>query len=160
MKRVDKSHLTAISRKTLPGPTMWLFGHGHIPSVNSNKRVLDYGCGKAHDINNGVFVADGYDPYYRPEQPTGKYDVIICNYVLCVIPTAAERKVVLAQIQSLLKKHGVAFVSVRNDKPDQGHGWSSRGTYQADVRLNLPVLRKTREFRMYQLTKQDRLDEI
>ncbi len=153
----DKSHLTAISRKSLPNPTKWLILDNRIPFAP--KRVLDYGCGKSHDLNNTFFHADGYDPYYRPERPTGQYDMVMCNYVLCVIPTAAERKLVLAQIQNLLKKHGVAYISVRNDKPHQGHGWTSRGTYQADVRLNLPVIHKCRDFRMYQLTKQDRLDE-
>jgi SAM-dependent methyltransferase len=156
MSPQNKSHLTAIHRTKLPGPTQWLFLKGLIPF--SPKRVLDYGCGKAHIVNNSFFHADGYDPFYLPITLSESfYDVIICNYVLCVLPTEAERLEVLRKIQSLLKVNGVAYVSVRNDKPKNGHGWTSRGTYQADVKLNLNVLREIRQFRMYQLTKRDKI---
>lgn len=154
----NKSHLTAIARNKLPGPTQWLIGRGIIQVyLACPKKILDYGCGKSHLVNNAYFPADGYDPHFRPVAPIRKYDIIICNYVLCVLPTEAERKEVLRCIQRSLKTDGVAYISVRSAVPKQGYGWSSRGTYQAEVYLNLELLHSSRDFRMYRLTKSDRI---
>jgi hypothetical protein len=153
----NKSHLTALTRKKLPGPTQWLINQGLIVARDGWHSNLDYGCGKSHEINNAFFQADGYDPHFRPERPKGKYMLIICNYVLCVLPTEEERRAVLKDIQSLLTDNGTAYVTVRNDAPKKGHGWTSRGTYQADVRLDLEQVRQCRQFRMYKLTKADRV---
>ena len=68
----NKSHLTAIKRTKLSVPIRGLDLKG--------KRVLDYGCGRGSDAD--LLGADKYDPYYFPERPTGKYDVILCTYVL------------------------------------------------------------------------------
>lgn len=150
----NKSHLTAIARKSLPGPTQWLLKKNLLIP-----RVLDYGCGKAHEINNQHFKADGFDPFYRPDGITGSqvYNTIICNYVLCVLPTDEERREVLRNIQALLLHDGVAYVSVRADTPKKGHGWSSRGTFQAEVNLNLPLIHECRAYRLYSLTNVDKV---
>jgi hypothetical protein len=156
-----KSHLTAIARKTLPVPTRWLLKN--IPFLTQSfptPDVLDYGCGKCHDINNDHFRCDGYDPYWRPKKPPlGKrYDLIICNYVLCTLP-ADERLQVLRDIQHYLYRDATAYISVRNDKPKQGWGVSSRGTYQGRVRnLPLPLLKENSVFRMFTLTKNTNLE--
>lgn len=153
----SNSHLTAISRKTLPKPTQWLLDHGRLvvcPSV----RVLDYGCGRCWKINPSTWC--NYDPFHCPTTYwnwTKCFDIIVCNYVLCVLPRA-ERTPVLKNIQRLLKKDGKAFISVRNDKPKQGWGKSSKGTYQGRVHtLKLPLLYECAGFRTYQLTKDTKL---
>jgi len=148
---INQSHLTAIGRSNkLPTPTRFLYEKGLlIPSV------LDYGCGRCHNINNKFFNTEGFDPFYRPFFGEKKlYKTIICNYVLCVLPKKKEHLEVLKTIQSLLKEEdGIAYVSVRNEKPPQGYGWTPRKTYQAKVRLDLPVMKTTREFIMYELRK-------
>jgi len=145
---MDKSHLTAISRKTLPLPTRWLLKQGVIQG-----RVLDFGCGKCHAINPKKW--DNYDPHFYPKYFTisDEWDTIICNYVLCVLPHS-ERPFILKQIQSLLTLDGMALISVRNDKPKQGWGMSKRGTYQGRVsKLPLRQIYKCPQFRTYILTK-------
>ena len=150
----DKSYLTAISRKTLPKPTQWLLDHGHM-TVCPSVKVLDYGCGRCFDINPKEW--DNYDPNFCEWTCRSLYDQIVCNYVLCVLPRT-ERMPVLQGIQRLLKKHGRAFISVRNDKPKQGWGKSSKGTYQGRVaKLGLPLLYECDGFRIYMLTKATKL---
>jgi SAM-dependent methyltransferase len=154
----NKSHLTAIGRKALPVPTRWLLDHNLLRG-----KVLDYGCGRCHKVNNNYFVCDGYDPYPFPQTDlitVGEtwYDTIICNYVLCVTP-AAERMPILKDIQNNLAKYGVAFISVRNDKPTMGWGFTKRGTYQGRAsRLRLPLVKECAAFRIYLLTKQTVLE--
>lgn len=148
----DKSHLTAITRRNLPGPTQWLIKKGLL-TWSRKTRILDYGCGKAHELNNGVMPMSGYDPYHRPRKPRGHFNIIICNYVLCVLPTAEKQMEVIRNIQDLLTPDGVAYISVRNDKPKTGHGFSRTGTFQAEVWLDIPVIRICRQFRTYKLGK-------
>ncbi len=148
-----KSYLTAIGRKALPAPTRWLIKTGKVWEHPGRLDVLDFGCGKCILVNPVTW--DNYDPHYKPwndayHKPA--YDIIICNYVLCTLPEA-EHMPVLKQIQSLLKSSGVAYITVRNDRPKQGWGLSSKGTYQGKVDLNLPLIHKTSQFKIYWLTK-------
>jgi SAM-dependent methyltransferase len=148
----DKSYLTAIARKTLPVPTRWLLEHGYVTACPSVK-VLDYGCVKCFEFNPTEW--HNYDPFHCPTTYWSwkrHYDIIICNYVLCVLPRA-ERVPVLKNIQCLLKKEGKAFIAVRNDRPKQGWGKSSKGTYQGRVHtLKLPLIHECSNFRTYLLT--------
>lgn len=144
------SHLTAISRKTLPVPTRWLRKQGVILG-----RVLDYGCGKCASVNPPSW--DNYDPHFYPNGMSGKYDTILCNYVLCTLPND-ERMEILHDIQNHLTADGIAYISVRNDRPKQGWGISSRGTYQGRVRkLPLLCIRETSQYRIFRLTKHTEL---
>lgn len=148
-----KSYLTAISRKTLPLPTRWLLSQSLV-----NGRVLDYGCGKCFKINPSTW--HNYDPYHCPTtywQWYNCYETIICNYVLCTLP-AEERKWVLLNIQNLLTNNGIAYLSVRNDKPKQGWGLSARKTYQGRAQeLKLNCIRTCSTYRIYRLTKKDKI---
>lgn len=121
----NKSHLTAIGRKKLPSPTQWLLKNKCLGDIEFEDVVLDYGCGKCHSVNNQHFVADGYDPHYFPNglSEGWSYNFIICNYVLCVIPTHQERMAVLQKIQLLLTKNGVAYISLNIAEPKSGWGY-------------------------------------
>ena len=144
------SHLTAIARKTLPVPTRWLMKQGLVRG-----RVLDYGCGKCAPINPSHWA--NFDPVHCPTVLVGEFDTIICNYVLCTLPND-ERQEVLEMIQHFLKSDGNAYVSVMNDRPKQGWGYSSRGTYQGRVRgLPLPLIRSVTQYRIFQLKKDTKL---
>lgn len=150
------SHLTAISRKAIPAPTRWLIANDKVPTQPGDLNVLDFGCGKCLSVNPVTW--DNYDPHYRPWSVWHKqwYDIIICNYVLCTLP-AKERLSVMQEIQKKLYKTGVAYVSVRTDKPRQGWGLRSKGTYQGKVELPLEIIYKNSQFCIYVLTKSTRL---
>ena len=104
--------------------------------------MLDYGCGKGFDAN--FYGMDKYDPFFAPKRSKqGKYDVITCTYVLCILPKIQRQKV-LKNISSLLRKNGVAYLSVRRDlKKPIG--------VQKIVRLNLPIIKETSKFCIYAL---------
>jgi hypothetical protein len=126
--------------------------HGLITSG----RVLDYGCGRCAIINPMDW--DSYDPYYNNILLSPGYNTIICNYVLCVLPTQDERLKVLKHIHWLLYSDGIAYISVRNDKPRSGWGLTKRGTYQGRVvGLPLPMIYKCQGFRIYKLTAKTKL---
>ena len=153
----NKSYLTAIARKQLPLPVKWLLSRGLI-----HGNVLDYGCGKCAKVNNQVLArfptvdsVTNYDPHYEPDDNfmgTKQFDTILCTYVICALEEPEELPV-LRSLQSLLRRKGTAYVSVRNDKPKWGHGYSSRGTCQRWVELNLPQLHIFRQARIYVLTR-------
>jgi hypothetical protein len=139
----NKAHLTAITRRALSLPTRYLQQAGLLVGL-----MLDYGCGRGFDCDE--LGCDGYDPHWRPARPAASYDTIFCNYVLNVIPEAADRQDVLWDIQRLLG-HGKAYITVRNDKFTDG--FTSKGTWQGHVTLDLPVVKTCGGFVMYLLDK-------
>lgn len=141
MLTTTNAHRTAISRKKLSGPMRFLSDTDMILG-----RSLDYGCGKGFDAD--TLGMDSYDPHYRDTQPSGLYDTITCNYVLNVIPNSDDRDFVLNHIRSLLTRNGVALISVRNDKSNL-NGWTSRGTWQGLIELDLELIKTTSKYKMY-----------
>lgn len=156
---IANSHRTAIARSALPVPTRWLLSQGMI-----HGHVLDYGCGKCAEVNArilntapGVGSVISYDPFYAPDalerSARERFDVVLCNYVLCTLPQTEEPKVLKA-IQKHLLPNGVAYISVRNDTPRGGYGESSKGTFQRRVILPyLYQLRECTQYRIYLLTR-------
>jgi len=120
-------------------------------------KVLDFGCGKGRDVadlkTQGIDVV-GYDPNFnnKPELLKERYDTIICNYVLNVLPLEDEA-VVIEQIKSALKDDGIAYVTVRRDLTEDSV--KRTGALQRRVILNLPVVRHTSSYKIFKLTKED-----
>mgnify|MGYP001557725919 CR=1 FL=1 len=111
----------------------------------STKRILDYGCGRGFDADHYNFLK--YDPNPRwgcTEMPEGKFDVIVCNYVLNVVPQKHHEEI-LQDIKSRLNENGVAYISVRADL--------ARDTpTQWDVELDLPlVVKVSGRYRIYKM---------
>ena len=112
---------------------------------------LDYGCGRGYDADNLGMVK--YDPHYFPNQDVlrARYTHVTCNYVLNVVdlPTQVE---ILQKINDLLLDNGVAYITVRRDvKKD---GFTSKGTYQRNVILDLPIVKEVRgQYCIYRLDK-------
>ena len=82
-EKINHPYLTAIKRTDLSVPTRYLLQHDLLKG-----RILDFGCGFGYDtdeLKNRDFDIIGYDYYYRPNYPEGKFDTIICNYVLNVL---------------------------------------------------------------------------
>jgi len=98
---------TAITRKAPSLPMRHLSGTGLLVG-----RTLDYGCGRGYDADH--FKMAKFDPHFAPERPKGKFDTIVCNYVLNVVSIPTERQI-LDDIKSLLVEGGIAYVSVRRD---------------------------------------------
>lgn len=131
-------HETAIARKTLSVPARRLRDADLVKG-----RVLDYGCGRGRDAK--ALRCDKYDPHYAPIRPRGKFDTILCSYVLNVLDTP-ERSKVLADIRKLLKKDGIAYITVRRDANHfQGLSW------QHLVELDLPTVWETSSYCVYKL---------
>ena len=121
--------------------------------------MLDYGCGRGGDSLNLTsvlgddFVCWKYDPHYQPKEfdPTRcSFDVITCHYVLNVVDVA-EGKKILKKIKALLADNGTAYITVRRNIKKEG--FTSKGTYQRNVKLKLPVVTENSSFCIYKLTK-------
>lgn len=115
-------------------------------------RTLDYGCGKCHELNNLFFQAEGYDPHYRAELPTGQYETILCNFVLNTIESNFDRAIIIQKILDLLSPTGTAYISVRNDIKKL-NGLTKRGTWQGYVIPPGKLIHSCPSYRLYQLTK-------
>lgn len=129
------THLTAKERNTISFPARVLLERNLLIGD-----TLDYGCGLGSDVTlskeMGVKIT-GYDPYYFPEKPTGKYDTIICFYVLNVL-MQEEQSDVIMEISALLKPNGKAYFAVRRDITYEGfrtHKIHQKPTYQCNVKL-------------------------
>ena len=94
----------------------------------------------------------GYDYYYRPEYPDGKFDTILCNYVLNVLEPYAQAEVMM-NVTNLLAPTGTAFFAVRRDLTEEGfrlHAIHRQYTYQCNVRLPFQSLERNSSYELYQ----------
>ncbi len=142
---MNKSHLTAIARKAPSTPARYLSNHGFVRG-----RVLDYGSGRGCDAR--TYGWDQYDPHFQPDPPTGDYDTILCTYVLNTIPDPPTREAIQRSIWHRLRVGGSAYITVRGDVPPQGR-YSKRGTYQQLIELPWKIIKKTKNYTIYQMTK-------
>ena len=109
---INHPYLTALQRTDISVPTRYLLQHGLLKG-----RILDFGCGFGYDtdeLKRQGYDIEGYDYYYRPEFPQGKFDTIICVYVLNVLEPYAQADVMM-MVSNLLKPNGVAYYAVRRD---------------------------------------------
>lgn len=147
---VNHSYLTAIKRTDLSVPTRYLLQHNLLKG-----RILDFGCGFGFDtdeLNRRGYDITGYDYYYRPDFPDGKFDTIICNYVLNVLEPYAQAEVMM-NITNLLTPQGTAFFAVRRDLKEEGfrlHAIHKQYTYQCNVRLPFQSLICNGSYELYQ----------
>jgi len=131
----SNSHLTAKERDRLSFPARIALERGWLKG-----RVLDFGCGFGSDVallqEKGIDIV-GYDPHYFPQLPEGRFDTILCFYVLNVL-LPEQQASVLMDVSMLLKSAGKAYYAVRRDLRSEGyrmHKLHQRPTYQCTVRL-------------------------
>lgn len=137
----DLSYKTAITRTKISAPTRLLFTQG---KFNKDFDVLDYGCGKGFDADTLGF--DKYDPHYFNTFPTKQYDIIVCNYVLNVVPKELELGII-REIKALLKPMGTAYITVRRDIKKEGI--TKTGTFQRNVHLPFVIHEENNNYCMY-----------
>ncbi|AKG24452.1 HIT family protein [Calothrix sp. 336/3] len=146
------SHLTAIERNSLSFPAQFLYNQNRL-----HGKILDFGCGFGNDVKmlrqKGLDVT-GYDPYYFNQYPQGKFDTIICFYVLNVLFPEEQSQVLMA-VSHLLKPGGKAYYAVRRDIKREGfrqHYVHQKPTYQCLVKLPFKSIHldEYREFYEYQ----------
>ena len=138
---MNLAHKTAISRKKPSVPASFLSGEGLLVG-----RVLDFGCGQGMDAN--AYGLEKYDPYYAPEMPIGRFETVVCNYVLNVAVKEKEQAI-LEEIKDKLVVGGIAYITVRRDIVTEGK--TKKGTFQRNVLLDLPKVKETSRFCIYKL---------
>lgn len=149
-EKINHPYLTAIKRTDLSVPTRYLLQHNLLKG-----RILDFGCGFGFDTDElkrqGLDIT-GYDYYYRPDFPEGKFDTIICQYVLNVLEPYAQAEVMM-NVTNLLSPKGTAFFAVRRDLTEEGfrlHAIHKQYTYQCNVRLPFTSLVCNKTYELYQ----------
>lgn len=150
LEKVNHPYLTAIRRTALSAPASYLLQHGMLKG-----RILDFGCGFGFDVDElkrqGYDII-GYDYYYRAEYPEGKFDTILCIYVLNVLEPYAQAEVMM-NVTNLLCPHGTAFFAVQRDLDEDGfrlHSIHRQYIYQCNVRLPFPSLECNASYELYQ----------
>lgn len=144
------SHFTVKQRKYPSYPTKYLHRMDLIKG-----RTLDFGCGLGVDVNylkKLNYNVIGYDPFYFKQYPEGKFDTIICNYVLNVL-LPEEQVMVLMEISELLKPEGKAYFAVRRDIKRNGFRYNPKykcRTYQCQVTLPYKSILRTEHCEIYE----------
>jgi DNA phosphorothioation-associated putative methyltransferase len=120
------AHRTAISRKKASKPLLMLLDTMSVVE----EPILDYGCGKGQDVielQDRGFKAFGYDPYYAPRMPRGKFKTVLMTYVVNVIQTPQERNEAIRDAWKRVRKGGRLIITARTPTELRAHaersGW-------------------------------------
>ncbi len=151
------SHLTVKERQEVSFPARQLFNRRLL-----HGRVLDFGSGLGADVDflqqKGLDIT-GYDPHYLPDPPRGRFDTILCTYVLNVLLPEEQAHVLMA-ISELLQPGGKAYFTVRRDLQREGfriHVKHNVPTYQCNVKLPYRSLLRTAHCEIYEYQHINRL---
>ncbi len=92
MKYIDDlSYLAAPKRRYLSLMMRNILNNNLLEKTETH---LDYGCGHGGDVKilrDRGYKSVGYDPYYFPQLPDNKFDVVSCGHVLNVLTSPQER---------------------------------------------------------------------
>lgn len=144
------NHLTAKERDKLSFPARYVLDNNLLSG-----QILDFGCGFGKDVellSAKGFNITGYDKHYFPQYPQGRFDTILCFYVLNVLEPE-EQAAVLMEVSQLLKPTGKAYFAVRRDLQYEGyriHKVHKKPTYQCTVRLPYRSLLRNESCEIYE----------
>ena len=127
-------HLTALQRNALSAPVQLLLRHQLLaPGVS----FFDYGCGRGGDIaglSAEGFAAQGWDPFYAPENARLAADVVNLGFVINVIEDPTERAEALHKAFKLARRVLIVAVMLYNHDtgglPFADGVLTSRNTFQ------------------------------
>lgn len=115
MKYVDElSYLAAPNRNYLSLMARTMINYNLISPKDTHS---DYGCGKGSDVKilrEKGYNSIGYDPYYFPEYPTEKADIVSCGYVLNVLSKKCDRLEVIRKSWELTKSKLIVAVQTNS----------------------------------------------
>lgn len=125
---------TAMKRKKISKPLRLLIEKN---LISKDMKILDYGCGYGFDVNYLIkfgYTVEKYDSFYFNDKEVlnKKYDLILLNYVLNVIPNIEERVNVIKQCFKLSNKVLISVIkgSLKNPKPYNDGFITNRNTFQ------------------------------
>ena len=128
-------HRTALSRYGFSAPVQSLARNGLLDGSHS---LFDYGCGRGDDLRglreNGI-EAQGWDPYFAPDEPVVAADIVNLGFVINVIEDFDERLEALTRAWSLARTLMVVSVMLSNQNDPRGERFrdgvmTRRGTFQ------------------------------
>lgn len=151
------SHLTVKERQQVSFPARQLFDRRLL-----HGRLLDFGSGLGADVDflrqKGLDIT-GYDPHYLPDPPQGRFDTVLCTYVLNVLLPEEQAHVLMA-VAELLRPGGKAYFTVRRDLQREGfriHAKHNVPTYQCNVKLPYRSLLRTEHCEIYEYQHYNRV---
>jgi SAM-dependent methyltransferase len=118
-------------------------------------RVLDYGCGFGFDAD--YFGWESYDPFYRPKEPDGEFDTVICTLVLNAL-SRNNRAKALEKIRRLLATNGIGYLGVARNVPVTGK-MGVHHSLQNYVVLSLPLVFEDEMLAIYAFRKADEVKD-
>jgi SAM-dependent methyltransferase len=151
--RIDRSKRalgTAVKRDKPSQAAEVLIALGYIKG-----RVLDYGCGFGFDADH--FGWESYDPFFRPKQPAGEFDTVVCTLVLNAL-SRNNRAKVIERIRELLAPEGVAYLAVARNIPVTGK-MGVHHSLQNYVVLTLPSAFADEQLEIYELRKESEFED-
>jgi len=145
----DYIRRTAIARKKPSKPAQILIKQKK--EILEGARILDFGCGKSIDAEyiskvSKCKLIEKYDPgfgYYAKEEWKEPFDVILCFYVLNVLPMNI-RQLIASAVNDIVCKGGFIIIAVREDRsaiqkswiPFDDGWWTAKNTFQTFFYLN------------------------
>ncbi|MGB2925427.1 MAG: DNA phosphorothioation-associated putative methyltransferase [Limnothrix sp.] len=133
--KIDR-HKAAIIRRQMSRPVRSLF---EANLVQEGMSFFDYGCGHGEDLKfvaERGFTAQGWDPFYQPDNELIAADIVNLGYVINVVEKPVERREALVNAWGLTQK--ILVVSAQVLIADGGYGQvaygdgviTSRNTFQ------------------------------
>ncbi|MDJ0746090.1 MAG: DNA phosphorothioation-associated putative methyltransferase [Xenococcaceae cyanobacterium MO_167.B27] len=113
-------HLAAIYRNELSRPVRLVL---EAKLFTKETTFFDYGCGHGGDIQRireQGYISAGWAPYYFPEQPLIRADIVNLGYVINVIEDVKERREALLKAWELTKQILIVSAQVLIDDRQRG----------------------------------------
>ncbi|MBR8827248.1 MAG: DNA phosphorothioation-associated putative methyltransferase [Gomphosphaeria aponina SAG 52.96 = DSM 107014] len=118
-------HKAAIVRKTFSRPVRLSLEAG---LFTPGTTFFDYGCGYGSDvqlISQQGYKSSGWDPFYQPNHPLTRADIVNLGYIINVIEDQKERRQALIGAWELTGK--VLIVSAQVIITESSQGWLAYG---------------------------------
>ncbi len=113
-------HKAALVRRSLSRPVRLAV---ESELFTENTTFFDYGCGYGGDIQRIAekdYESSGWDPYYSPDTPLKKADIVNLGYIINVIECQQERREALVKAWELTQQVLIVAAQILIDDRDRG----------------------------------------